>query len=391
MSNISKIIESRSKFGIKLGLDNIKLVLNELGNPQDSLKIIHIAGTNGKGSVSSIISKCLEVDGSAVSKYCSPYLISLNEMFVINDKYITDDELELYYNQIIGAEAIANIELTLYEVTTVIMFLYSKANNVDYLVLEVGLGGRLDATNVVNPLVSIITNISLDHTNILGDSIEQIAGEKAGIIKPNVPLFTVETNEEAISVFKSKTNLCNQVNTNASYKLDYNKFMTEININNQIYYLNLFGVHQIANFMLAKAVLEYLNINNISIQKGAKLVVHKGRLEKISDNLIFDGAHNIASAKMLVKSMKDYEEPINIIFSILKDKDVKSVIDEFKKLTPDITFVPLDELERGMSINDMQQYQISNLNYALDINSALDNNKLNLVCGSFSLYSKLRG
>lgn len=389
MSNISNIIESRSKFGIKLGLDNIKLVLKYLDNPQDSLKIIHIAGTNGKGSVSSIISKCLEADGKTVSKYCSPYLINLNEMFVINDKWITDDELELYYNQIIQVEAKTSIELTLYEVTTVIMFLYSLNNNVDYLVLEVGLGGRLDATNVVNPLVTIITNISLDHTHILGDTIEQIAFEKAGIIKPRVPLFTTETSDEALSVFKSKTSLCNQVDTKASYKLDFNNFKTEIKINDEMYNLNLFGVHQVSNFLLAKAVLGHLNIGDQSIKQGANLVIHKGRLEKVSSNIIFDGAHNIASAKVLVESMKGYQGEINIIFSILKDKDILGVVAELKKVSKNLTFIPLDELERGMSITDMKSYDIQNINYECCLEDALDKKKLNLVCGSFSLYSKI--
>lgn len=390
MNNISRIIESRSKFGIKLGLDNVKQVLNELDNPQESLKIIHIAGTNGKGSVSSIISKCLEVDGNTVSKYCSPYLINLNEMFVINDNLITNEELEQYYKMILKAENKTNIELTLYEVTTVIMFLYSKCNKVDYLVLEVGLGGRLDATNVVNPLVSIITNISLDHTAILGDTIEEIAIEKAGIIKPEVPLYTSETNEQALSVFKSKTSLCNQINTNVEYRLDYSDFKTEIFIGDEAYALNLFGVHQVSNFMLAKAVLDFLNIPVSSIKIGSAKVIHNGRLEKISNNTIFDGAHNIASAKMLVESMKNCEQEINIVFSILKDKDILGVVRELKKLSSNLTFVPLDELERGMSISDMQKYAIDDINYAPDINSALDNNMLNLVCGSFSLYSKLR-
>ncbi len=389
MSKIKDKIESHSKFGIKLGLDNIKAVLTKLGNPQDDIKIIHIGGTNGKGSVSSLVSSGLQAGGNKVAKYCSPYLIDFNEMFVINEAQISDQELEGYYHQTITAAGELGIELTLYEVTTTIMFLYSKMNQVDYLILEVGLGGRLDATNVVTPIVTAITNISLDHTAILGNTIEQIAGEKAGIIKPSVPLFTTELNPAAISVFRSKTDLINIVDSKLEYNLNYKLFQTEVVIDSNQYVVNLFGAHQVQNFALAYQILKYLEINEDAIKIGAKQVVHPARLEKISDNIIFDGAHNPASAQALVKSLADYNQPINIIFSVLKDKDINQVVDILKQLSPNLTFIPLPDLERGLSAGEFTALNINDVIVGSTVEAALNPQTLNLVCGTFSLYNKL--
>lgn len=389
MSKIKNKIESHSKFGIKLGLENISLVLNQLDNPQSDLSIIHIAGTNGKGSVSSMISSCLQAAGYQVAKYCSPYLITFNEMFVINEQQISDSELELFYQQVVnGAKRLA-IELTLYEVTTAIMFLYAKAHQVDYLVLEVGLGGRLDATNVVTPIISAITNISLDHTQILGDTIAEIAAEKAGIIKPGVPLFTTETNQEAINVFESKTNKLNLINSKLESKLNYDKFRTEVIIEGQQYEVNLFGVHQVKNFALSYHILKYLKINEEAIRTGMETIRHPARLEQISNNIIFDGAHNPASAQALVDSLIGYKGTINIIFSILKDKEIVSIVNILSQLSTNLTFIPQPELERGLSEVEFRRLNLDNVTIADTIEAGLISDQLNLVCGTFSLYSKL--
>ncbi len=385
MNNVISEIESRSKFGIKLGLDNIQTILNYLDNPQDQVKVIHIAGTNGKGSVSSMISSSLQAAGYVVAKYCSPYLMDLTEMFVIDDNPISIVKLSNYYRLIVEAEQANDLELTLYEVTTVIMFLHAATSKVDYLVLEVGLGGRLDATNVVNPEVSIITNISLDHTHILGNTVADIAFEKAGIIKPGVRLFTTELDEQALDVFKAKTKLITVVNPVAFYKLDYDNFKTVVEMGSQ-YVINLFGSHQVANFALSKAVLDYLEIEDKYIKQGVASCVHHARLEKLSENLIFDGAHNPASAKALVESMGSYNRSINLIFSVLKDKDIVQVVEILKQLTENLTFIPLPNLERGLSQADFHGLGINGVQVKTNLNSAIDESKLNLVCGTFSLY-----
>lgn len=387
MNNIIAKIESRSKFGIKLGLDNISTILKHLDNPQDKLKIIHIAGTNGKGSVSSMISSGLQAAGFMVAKYCSPYLIDLTEMFVINDQPIMTTQLQTYYHLIEAAEAETGIILTQYEVTTTIMFLFAEREKVDYLILEVGLGGRLDATNVVNPEVSIITNISLDHTNILGNTIAEIAFEKAGIIKPGVPLFTTETNPEALTVFKSKTDLITVVNPDVLYQLEYEQFTTKVILDGN-YNINLFGSHQVVNFVLAKAVLNHLQLDNKFIKQGVANCIHPGRLEKLADNIIFDGAHNPASATALVNSLTDYPAEIKIICSVLKDKDVSQVINILRQLSSNITFIPLPDLERGLSAAEFSNLGLEQIAVKLEVGQAIEPNKLNLVCGTFSLYTR---
>lgn len=390
MSNITKIIETRSKFGIKLGLDNISIILKQLDNPQNKIKVVHIAGTNGKGSVSSFIASSIQMANLKVAKYCSPYLVSLTEMFLINDNPISELELEQYYNQIVMAEKQAGIELTLYEVTTSIMFLYAANNKVDYLVLEVGLGGRYDATNVVIPEVSIITNISLDHTQILGDTIEAIAYEKAGIIKPGVPLFTTEQSSEALSVFSKITDNITNVSIDADYKLDPINFETFVYADDREYNISLYGKHQVANFLLSKAVLEYLQIDDESIIRGCANAVHPARLEKLTDNIMFDGAHNPASASALVQSLADYPHPINIVFSILKDKDVKTVVTILSQLSTNLKFVPLAGLERGLSSDEFKQLQFPDVTIVNNLEQAIEDDKLNLVCGTFSLYPLIK-
>lgn len=389
MSNIINQIESHRKFGIKLGLENITAVLQCLDNPQDQLNIIHLAGTNGKGSVSSIIASSLQAAGYRVGKYCSPYLLNFTEMFLINDQQITEQDLERYYQQLIVIAEQLKIELTVYEVSTIIMFLYAVDNEVDYLVLEVGLGGRLDATNVVKPLVTGITNISLDHTHILGSTITEIASEKAGIIKANVPLFTTETNPEAQAVFKAKTTQLDFINFDLPSTLNYQQFTTEITVDNHLFELNLFGTHQVQNFALAYSILKYLEIDVDAIKQGCKQVVHPGRLERIGYNLVFDGAHNPDSAAALVKTMKNYPGPINIIFSVLADKDVSTIVSTFKQLTSDLNFIPLPHIERGLSTAEFEQLNIEGVVIKPTIESALDKQKLNLVCGTFSLYPEV--
>ncbi|WOO87390.1 Mur ligase family protein [Mollicutes bacterium LVI A0039] len=386
MNDIIAKIESHSKFGIKLGLENMTKTLAVLDNPQDKMKIIHIAGTNGKGSVSSFISSSLQAAGYSVAKYCSPYLISLEEMFVINDQSISLNDLEQYYQQIIAAATELNLELTLYEITTTIMFLHAANSKVDYLVLEVGLGGRLDATNVCMPVASVITNISLDHTHILGDTITEIATEKAGIIKPGVPLFTTETNPEAVAVFRLKTSDIHIVDSHLEYELDLENFNTIVKLADNTYKLNLFGSHQVANFALALAVLNHLNISGDAIKSGVAKTVHQARLEQLSSNIIFDGAHNRASARALVDSLSETSRPIRVIFSMLSDKDVPAVVAILQELSDDLVFIPLPHLERGISEEAFAKYQFSGIKIASDIDQAVADDKLNLICGTFSLY-----
>ena len=172
-----------SMFSIRLGLDNIKEICKYLGNPEKSYKVIHITGTNGKGSVSTTVERILLDAGYKVGKYTSPHILKFNERIIFNDKYISDEDVAKYYERVKKIIDEHNIQATFFEVTTAMMFDYFKDMKADYVILEAGMGGRYDATNICDNIVSVITNVSLEHTEYLGDTIYKIAKEKAGIIK----------------------------------------------------------------------------------------------------------------------------------------------------------------------------------------------------------------
>jgi len=201
-----EFIENMGKFSINLGLDRIKRICNLMGDPQNDLKVIHIAGTNGKGSTTTFISSILKSQGYRVGIYTSPYIERFTERIKINDEEIKEKEVAEYLEYLIpiidkvikeGHE-----KPTEFEIITAMAFKYFYDNKVDYVVLEVGLGGRLDATNVVNPILSVITTISYDHMNILGDTLGKIAYEKAGIIKQDIPLVLYPQEKEADEVIR---------------------------------------------------------------------------------------------------------------------------------------------------------------------------------------------
>ena len=189
-------------FGIKLGLENTLLFLEHIGNPQKKLKTIHVAGSNGKGSTSSFIASILMEAGYKTGLYTSPHFVKFNERIVINKKQVEDRFVADFINR--NEKFIDEHELTFFEVTTAMAFEYFRINEVDYCVIETGLGGRLDATNVLNPVAVVITSISLEHTNVLGNEISQIASEKAAIIKNGAKVFTGKLNDEADAIVRKK-------------------------------------------------------------------------------------------------------------------------------------------------------------------------------------------
>jgi dihydrofolate synthase/folylpolyglutamate synthase len=212
MDAIEKIHEFE-RFGSVLGLERMNIILEKLGNPQDELKVIHVAGTNGKGSVCKYIYEVLEAAGYRTGLYTSPFLEVFNERIELDGRYITDDELQSYTDRVLekSREMVAegHDSPTEFEVVTAIALLYFKEQNCDYVVLEVGLGGRGDSTNVVKaPLCSVIASISLDHTDRLGDTIAKIAFEKAGIIKEDCPVVISTDKKDARDVFVEKAKEC---------------------------------------------------------------------------------------------------------------------------------------------------------------------------------------
>ncbi len=351
------------KIGVKLGLENIIRFLNEIGNPQLNLKCIHIAGSNGKGSTASFIASILMESGYKTGLYTSPHFVKFNERIKINGKEIEDKFIADFY--IKYENYIIRNKLTFFEVTTAIAFQYFYDNNVDYAVIETGLGGRLDATNVINPMASVITSISLEHTNILGDTIEQIASEKAGIIKPGIKVFTGILFPGAEAVIEKK---CEELNCELFDIEDYTikrenyieLYTEELNIDRLDSPLR--GYYQKYNAALAVLCLnKTLDIFNLTtIQKGILNVVKnsglQGRYEIISESpkIILDSAHNPESIKHFTeefKKEKKYQKRI-LLFTALRDKAIEEMLKALNNSFDEIHFTEIN-FERAANINDL--------------------------------------
>ncbi len=342
-----------SEGGFKPGLERIKKLLSEFKNPENKLNIVHVAGTNGKGSTINFMKNIYVEAGYRVGVYTSPSLLRFNERIMVNNKQITDAELKNLIKDInpVIEKLIGNNVIdkpSFFEIVTLIAFIYFYRKNVDLVLLEVGLGGRLDATNVVeSPLVSVITNIGFDHSNILGNTAAEIAREKGGIIKKDCPVITGIEKKEALTEIKkiasfnnSKLLLLdekyNYKVTESSLKTQKFKIINDIDLTCEI---KIPGEHQVRNAVLAVVTVNYLQkkfpVNNKQITNGLKNAYWPGRMEIISEDplLIMDGAHNTESMKNLVKFLKkesgDYNK-ITFIISILKDKNIEEMIDLLK-------------------------------------------------------------
>ncbi len=349
-------IHGTYKFGSKLGLSNIRMLLEKLGNPQDGLKIIHVAGTNGKGSTCAFINSVLSEAGNKVGLYTSPYLEVFNERIQINGNPIEDERLADLTQRVKEKVEIllseGNTHPTEFEIVTAIAFCYFKEENVDILILEVGMGGRLDATNVIkNSLVSVIAPLALDHTQYLGETIGEIAREKGGIIKENGFVISATQPIEAEKVIRE---ICKEKHAKLETVKTYNyqivrrslktyEFKSMIlNISGNLK-IELLGEHQIRNCILAVRVLEFLvsqygiELDSDVILRGLEKTRWPGRLEVVSENpcVIIDGAHNKHGAIVLSNFMEYHFNPkkrrgfktIGVI-GVLEDKDVSGIIEE---------------------------------------------------------------
>jgi len=328
------------RFGIILGLDVIGNILDGLGNPQDTFSAIHIAGTNGKGSVASALATILQQAGYRVGLYTSPHLIRFNERICVNGVPISDDAV------VASWEAVKDVhhgdrEPTFFEFSTAMAFFEFGRQGVDYAVVETGMGGRMDATNVVSPLVSIITNISLEHRSYLGSTIAAIAGEKAGIIKQGVPLVTGVTQKNARAVIERTA-----ADLSAPMFMKGRDFRVRRNGNDRFSYrgidntwphmhTNLMGGHQVDNAALVLAACELLmrkdvGLSRTHIQSGLMLNRWPGRLEVVSQKpfVVLDGAHNLMAARRLSRFLLDTlaGRRVTMVAGILDDKPYEQIL-----------------------------------------------------------------
>lgn len=358
---LTKFSKFGNKGGFKPGLERVKKVLSYFDNPQDKIDYIHVGGSNGKGSTVAFLNSILVNAGYKVGRYVSPPMIHFNERFSINNTPISTKELksivDMLNDYLLNPKTEVDFdEPSFFEIITIIAFIYFYRKNVDIGILEVGLGGRLDATNVIkSPLVSVITNISFEHADILGPKIEDIAYEKAGIIKENRPVITASNNSKVIKVFKTiaeeKKSEITILNIDNKYKvrdknLDFQIIDLELDgISYKNLKIKILGTHQIYNSVLALKTLallpDHYKIDEKSIYSGLRKCRWPGRLEVVNRNpdIILDGAHNEDGMKILVRFLKenvDNDKKIIFLISILKDKNYKSMLKMLKSLDNDI-------------------------------------------------------
>jgi dihydrofolate synthase/folylpolyglutamate synthase len=373
-------IENTPKFATESGVlrgksgnDNLRAVMDILDNPQDKIRSIHIAGTNGKGSTAVFTADILRGLGYRVGLFTSPHLVRINERIKTDDVEISDDDFADCYNAVRVAirenESNGGCALSYFEMLFAMAAVYFCKNRVDFVVYETGLGGRLDATNILKPMVTAITSIGMDHMKYLGDTITKIAGEKAGIIKKGIPVVYNTGSVEADMVIESRADELEAMMINVA-KTDYmiNDFTDngiDFSISNSYYSyqgLRLAGVRALYQIDNAATAIEICNVlllrlgrerlEEEDVRRGLEMFSWPGRMEKLQPGVIIDGAHNSDAIHRFVESVEELEKgkSISLLFAVAEDKDYEPMIEELVGRL-DIGYVCVTSLnsERGIS------------------------------------------
>lgn len=406
---------SYSKYGSKLGLERITTLLNSLNNPHHQLQTIHVTGTNGKGSVCRFLGSILTHAGYKTGIYLSPHLERFSERMLINGNEISDEELIILVQKVkpvVSSLENNGIIPTFFEIITAMAFTHFYQQKVDFVVVEVGLGGRFDATNVIQPLLSIITNISLEHTQYLGDDVTSVAYEKAGIIKSNAPVVTAAANEallviEAVAKEKqvSLIHVTSDIWKRTNYSLQSQQFIIKGKLKDYQVQTSILGEYQGQNLAVTLLALEQLQLMGIFISdtdiiEGISTTQNPGRMEILSYEpiVLLDGAHNAAGMNMLVTSLKNDFSFNNLIMiiGILKDKNIEEMLKSLLEITNKIIFTQSE----NPRASEPEHLASSASNYGFKgkiiiepslqkaIKMAFENlNKKDIVCISGSLFT----
>lgn len=345
-NEICRYLDSLDQFNEGTGVERGRKLLKLTGNPEKSLKVIHVAGTNGKGSVCSYIESCLRNQGYKVGLFTSPHLNTIRERIQIDRKLIPEEEFTGYFNLVYKAVCMNNVKLAYFDFFFGIAMLYFKEQNVDYVVLETGLGGKLDATNAVErPICSVITAIGLEHTAILGDTLEKIAGEKAGIIKQGVPVVYTDNEDVVTRVIKQRADMMKSF----SYGVSPKQYTIVKNLNgcidflidneyysNDCFHLETPALYQVENASLALTVCAVLKstygikMSDRDMKTALAGNNWQGRMEKVTDNIYVDGAHNPHGIRRFVQSVDAMYEvsgkKASLLFSVVSDKNFEEMI-----------------------------------------------------------------
>jgi len=324
---------STQEFGIKLGLENTRKLLAELGNPQAGNRFIHVAGTNGKGSVCAMMESILRRAGYRTGLFTSPHLIEFCERIQVNGREIPKDFVVNGLTQIRDLTGAWGYYPTFFEITTALGLSYFSCEKCDVVVLETGMGGRLDATNAVEPMVSVLTPVALDHQQWLGASLAEIAAEKGGIIKRGIPVVSLRQDPEAAFVFEKIARENQSPITFVSEPLEKMK-------------IGLMGNYQKLNAALAVAAIRHagLEVPEEAIRSGLESVNWPGRFQVMEGRCVLDGAHNPAGVAQLAQTWLEYfpnQKPV-VIFGSLKDKDASGMIANLRRIAARFVFVSVD-------------------------------------------------
>jgi dihydrofolate synthase / folylpolyglutamate synthase len=317
--------------GIKLGLENTFRLLKAIGNPQERLRFLHVAGTNGKGSVCAMLDSCLRAAGHKTGLYTSPHLVDFRERIRVDGVMISPQEIAECLTRLRQAAQDWDHKPTYFELSTVLALDHFERLGCDVVVLETGMGGRLDSTNVVTPLVSVITPIAMDHMAWLGDSITRIASEKAGIIKPGAPVVSSPQEPDATEVLSAKS---------ASVASPIRFIESPVDIP-----VALPGIHQLWNAAVAIAAIEAsgLKCPPEAIAKGLASVKWPARFQRVGERIIVDGAHNEHSAEALLSTWHEVfgQQKAAIVFGALRDKEYGVMLRILEKVAGEFLFVPV--------------------------------------------------
>lgn len=396
-------------------LDNIKELLKIFDKPQDKLKIIHITGTNGKGSVASFIASALRENAYKVGKFTSPYITNILEEIEINNEEISEEDFAKLATEV--REKVEELDekkifVSGFEILTSLAYLYFARNKLDFAVMEVGMGGRVDATNVMEKSIPVFCHISLDHANILGDTIGKIAHEKGGIIKENSKVFSYPQDEEARAelkkLSKEKNSSFEEFSQDEVEILSSNEEGNIFNFrNHKNVEISLIGDHQALNASLALMVLDFLKkdygLDEEKIKDGLKKAKNIGRTECLSKNplIIIDGSHNLDSIERIEESVKKFSYNKLILgFSLLKDKDHNHILKKIENIADKIVLTEIDS-DRHTDLKELEAefkkfsrkeiYPIKNRKEAVEKTLSLaGEGDMILWCGSLYLIKDIR-
>lgn len=392
---------------IKPGLAAIEEALVRVGNPENGLQVVHLAGTNGKGSTLTFLESLAKEHGLRVGKFMSPCIVDVHDQIQVEGQAINGAEMDQLFQQMQAAGL--SEKLTDFELLTVAAFLHFAASDVDIALIEAGMGGLLDSTNVVTPIVSIIPSIALEHTKFLGNTIESITHHKAGIIKPYKPVIIGDLPQKAKDIIykEAREKQSAVLELNQQFSIGQEKDGETYEYDKQSFHLSkltrsMKGAHQANNMALAiTAFLEVATALNIKViksalEKGVKEATILGRFEEILPHVILDGAHNPASVEKLIETIKSEfpDEQIALVIGILTDKDVPQILQLFEQISDHFYFVDFNN-PRAMGAQKMLElsgapYKEVLVDYASFLQHQSERKLRTIVTGSLYLLTEVR-